>query len=118
MSMRDKARDNPVRTVQGATGAVLALLVSLADWGVASLPDTVPGEVETAAYGVVVLAAAVIAERVGKWTQRRFTEPKAVLDDLIARMEGEPLSGTAYAQARAKNESDPHGPALDADWTP
>lgn len=114
MSMRDKARDNPVRTAGGITGALLGLLVSLADWGLDSVPASVPGEVRTAAYGLVVLAAAVVAERVGKWVQRRFTEPKDVLDDLIRRMEGEPLQGTRYAQARAANDTDPHGPALEA----
>lgn len=114
MSMRDKARDNPVRTAGGITGAVLALLVSLADWGLESIPATVPGEVRTAAYGLVVLLAALIAERVGKWVQRRFTEPKDVIDDLVRRMEGEPLAGTKYAQGRASNETDPHGPALEA----
>lgn len=113
MSMRTAARDNPVRTAGGITGAVLALLVSLADWGLESIPASVPGEVRTAAYGLVVLAAALIAERVGKWVQGRFTEPKGALDELIRAREGEPSKGTAYERARGRNETDPHGPDLE-----
>lgn len=113
--MRERLRDNPVRAAGGIGGVILSLLVALADWGIESLPDGVPDEVTASAYGLVVLAAGVVAERAGKWLQRRFTEPKDVIDNIVRRMEGEPLKGSAYVKARAANDTDPHGPALDAE---
>lgn len=107
------AQNNPVRTIGGALTAVASLITALVEWGLEALPASVPDDVRVAGIAAVVAALGWAGQRVGKTVQGRFTEPKAVLDNLIARMEGEQLSGSAYAQSRAMNETDPHGPELD-----
>lgn len=104
--MRDFLGDNPVRVLVAALAVVLPVLTEIAD------ELTVLGD--QAGWSVVGLVViGVIGERFGKLIQGHNTEPKAVIDALIARMEGESQAGfSSYVTARANNETDPHGPDL------
>jgi hypothetical protein len=100
--VKEKLRDNPVKAASGLTGAITGLLVPLADWGLAQVPEAVPGDVKTSAGVLATAAAVVVGERVGKFVQRRFTEPKGALDEVIANMHGETNpEATAYERDKA-----------------
>lgn len=100
--MKEKLRDNPVKTAGGLTGAITGLLVPLAEWGLEQIPEAVPGDVQTSAGVLAIAIAALVGERIGKFMQRRFTEPKGVLDEVIANMHGETNpSVTAYEKDKA-----------------
>lgn len=77
---RAYARQNPPRTATGIAGAVVAVLVSLANWGLAELPASVPAEVTGSLHALVVAAAAVVGAAVGKFAQR-FTYPAEFVED-------------------------------------
>jgi hypothetical protein len=79
--MKDKLKDNPVKTAGGLTGAITGLLVPLADWGLAQVPEAVPGDVKTSASVLAIAVAALVGERIGKFVQRRFTEPRGARDE-------------------------------------
>jgi hypothetical protein len=79
--MKQKLKDNPVKTAGGLTGAITGLLVPLADWGLAQVPEAVPGDVQTSAGVLATAAAVVVGERIGKFVQRRFTVPKSARDE-------------------------------------
>lgn len=111
--LRDRVKDNPVRTANGITGLLSSFLLSLVWWVLEVIPETIPVEVKTSGSLVLIALVTYLAQRVGKWLQREFTEPKEVLDNIIRQMEGEKLAGTEYAKARATNDTDPHGPALE-----
>lgn len=111
--LRDRVKDNPVRTATGVTGLLASLLMSLVWWGVEAIPENVPEGVETSGIVLVLAVVTYLAQRAGKWLQRNFTEPKEVLDNIIRQMHGEDVSGTPYAKARATNDTDPHGPELE-----
>lgn len=114
MSVREKVRDNPVRTFGGVGGAVLALLVALADWGLEAVAPFVPPEVAVSGYGLMVLVAGIVANLAGRWVQRRFTEPKDVTTNLVRKANDEPLKGGPHAKAMAGG-TDPHGDVNERD---
>jgi len=100
--MKDKLKDNPVKTAGGLTGAVTGLLVPLAKWGVEQVPEAVPGDVATSAGVLATAAAVLVGELVGKFVQGRWTEPKGALDEVIANMHGETNPNvTAYEKDKA-----------------
>lgn len=99
-----KLKDNPVRTSGGATGIISTFLASLGIWGLSAL--AVPPAVMTSGIAVVVLAAAVIGGVIGNWVQKHYTEPKGVIDEIVANMQGEESNATVYAKARAHNDTD------------
>lgn len=102
MTAREKLKDNPVATAGGLTGAVTGVLVPLAEWGVAQVPEAVPGDVQTSAGVLATAVAVVVGERIGKAVQRRWTEPKGALDEVIAQMHGETNpDATAYERDKA-----------------
>jgi hypothetical protein len=78
--VKDKLRDNPVKSAGGLTGAITGLLVPLAEWGLAQVPEAVPGDVQTSASVLAIAVAALVGERIGKSVQRRWTEPKGARD--------------------------------------
>lgn len=71
---RAYARQNPPATANGIAGAVVAVLVSLASWGLSELPATVPAEVIGSLHALVVAVAAAVGVAVGRVAQR-FTYP-------------------------------------------
>jgi hypothetical protein len=100
--MKEKLKDNPVKTAGGLTGAITGLLVPLADWGLAQVPEAVPGDVQTSAGVLAIAVAALVGERIGKFIQRRWTEPKGALDEVIANMHGETdPAATSYQKDKA-----------------
>lgn len=102
MSAKEKLKDNPVATAGGFTGVVTGVLVPLAEWGVEQVPESVPGDVATSAGVLATAIAVVVGERIGKAVQRRWTEPKGALDEVIAQMHGETNPGaTSYEKDKA-----------------
>jgi hypothetical protein len=100
--VREKLRDNPVKAAGGLTGAITGVLVPLAEWGLEQVPEVVPGDVQTSAGVLATAAAALVGERIGKLIQRRWTEPKGVLDEVIANMHGETNpEATSYERDKA-----------------
>jgi hypothetical protein len=100
--MREKLRDNPVKVTGGITGAITGLLVPLAEWAVSQVPEAVPGDVRTSAGVLATALAVLVGERVGKFAQGRFTEPKGALDEVIANLHGETNPNvTAYEKDKA-----------------
>lgn len=104
-------KDNPVRLAS----AIVSFLSALALWGINSVPADLPTEVETSATGLAVLVAAFIGERIGKFVQGRWTEPKGVLDEIIANQHGEEDNVSQYAKARAHNDTDHLPPNMGVD---
>lgn len=108
--MKNFLADNPVR----ALAALLAVIAPV----LTELSEALLGlEANAGATAAIVVVLGVLSERVGKLVQGRNTEPKAVIDALVARMEGE-LSQregefSDYAVARARNDTDPHGPEME-----
>lgn len=113
--MREKLEDNPVKVTGGLTGAITGLLVPLVDWGLTQIPETVPGDVQTSAGVLATAVAVLVGERVGKFVQRRFTEPKGALDEVIVQMHGKTdKKATAYARDKAAGQDhDPPDDGLD-----
>lgn len=111
--LRDRVKDNPVRTANGVTGLLASFLLSLVWWLLETVPEAVPVEVKTSGSLVLIALVTYVAQRAGKWLQKEYTEPKEVLDNIIRRMEGEELAGSQYAKTRATNDTDPHGPGLE-----
>jgi hypothetical protein len=100
--VKEKLKDNPVKAAGGLTGAITGVLVPLADWGLAQVPEAVPGDVQTSAGVLATAAAVLVGERIGKFVQRRWTEPKGALDEVIANMHGETdPEATAYEKEKA-----------------
>lgn len=100
--MKEKLKDNPVKVTGGLTGAITGLLVPLVDWGLTQIPETVPGDVQTSAGVLATAVAVLVGERVGKFVQGRFTEPKGALDEVISNLHGETNPNvTAYEKDKA-----------------
>lgn len=102
--MKTALRNNPVKAQGGVTGVIASFITSLGNWGMTALE--LPQDVVTSANGVLLIVAAVIGSMIGKWVQRRYTEPKGVIDEIIANQHGEEANVPRYSKARAHDETD------------
>lgn len=92
-------RDNPVRTTLPISVALALFLNETISWllNVVNADPEWEASLMALAWAVIVLAS----ERVGQWVQRYLTEPKGVLDEIIAAMADDPSVHTSrYAQGR------------------
>lgn len=104
MSVKARLKDNPVRTYGGVTGAVASFITSVGAWGIEALE--LPVKVATSTNGLLLIVAALLGQWVGKTVQKHFTEPKGVIDEVVAKTQGEESNATPYQKARANDDSD------------
>lgn len=94
-----RARQNPPTVLGGVVAALVTLLTSLANWLVASLPESVPAEVSVS-FGAFLLAVIVAAGVLLGRLAQRWTYP-------VEYIEAEVLTAEhAIESARAAGELD------------